>query len=950
MKVRYVCFLSAFLLAFLPGVGSAQSGFHSIYSIDGTDVWGVGDAGVYYRSYDGGVSYTTGTLGNKTLRGVVHRGLTAIVVGDSGKVWRSTNNGGAWSIYVAGDATNLRAVELPSDLIAYAVGDAGKILKSVDGGVNWGPQTSGTALALNAVKFTSDLDGWAVGNGGTVLHTTDGGANWNPVATGATNDLLAVDALGSDVWVVGRYGTALNSTNSGGNWSFVNLKLDAKADVRAVTLQAGNVVYLAGGGGFIRKSTDGGATWTFLIHDIQAPITDAFFTGNSGWVCSRTNRVMARTTNGGTNWSFPTGATVGRSWALKQSNPSGDARGHTIGYSAQNPNALYALMGGVVFKSLNEGENWTQIATIPGGTQSNAFFVSPKDSNMWVAAVTGSDRVVRTINAGANWTTTLTHSFGEWGIPMGIHPDKPDTLFFGGDSDVLYRSTDFGATWSTWGSRVFRSPCDIVVVPESDSGVVLIGDGITSSGLWDLMRSNDHGASFKIIAQGTGSGSEVPGMANSRLRPNTTFATAWSSNGVRRTTNAGLGWTQVHTSSSAWGVDVAADDPNVVVFGRYSGGTTHLALDGGPAQTSFLSISLGGTNYSFLARDRALILALQAAGIYKLNVTYSYATTSTQSLTLTAPNGGEVWPVGSQRNVTWNSQNVGLARIEYRTAPADPWQLVAEVPGYLGTYAWTIPCTPTATAEVRVRDAWDAAPEDLSNSSFTISGAQAASNPTDVDFSSQAAGGCYTQVVTIQNAGNTTLNATVAVAGAPYHVGRGSLSVGPGLSDTVGVTFCPTSAGTFPDTLVLTSNACGAGPLRIPITGTATSSAVVNLTLPLGGESWEWNTEHELTWTSTNVTNVALDYRVAPGAGWNAIVASVPASQEAYTWTIPNAPADSAQVRVRDVGGTTEDLSDYFRILVPMFGATPDPLDLGSTNPGTPVSSVLTVQNRGGAD
>ncbi|HYM79900.1 MAG TPA: choice-of-anchor D domain-containing protein, partial [Candidatus Limnocylindria bacterium] len=231
-----------------------------------------------------------------------------------------------------------------------------------------------------------------------------------------------------------------------------------------------------------------------------------------------------------------------------------------------------------------------------------------------------------------------------------------------------------------------------------------------------------------------------------------------------------------------------------------------------------------------------------------------------------------------------------------------------------------------------------------------ISGAQAASNPTDVDFSSQAAGGCYTQAITIQNAGSTTLSATVAVTGAPYHVGRGSLSVGPGLSDTVGVTFCPTSAGTFPDTLVVTSNACGAGPLRIPITGTATSSAVVNLTLPLGGESWEWNTEHELTWTSTNVTNVALDYRVAPGAGWNAIVASVPASQEVFTWTVPNAPADSAQVRVRDVGGTTEDLSGFFQILVPMFGATPDPLDLGSTDPGTPVGSVLTFENKGGAD
>ena len=105
----------------------------------------------------------------------------------------------------------------------------------------WGPQTSGTALALNAVKFTSDLDGWAVGNGGTVLHTT----------TAAPTGIRSQPAPPTTCWRWmrwhrrlggGRYGTALRART---RRELVVRRPQArrKSDVRAVTLQTGNVVY-----------------------------------------------------------------------------------------------------------------------------------------------------------------------------------------------------------------------------------------------------------------------------------------------------------------------------------------------------------------------------------------------------------------------------------------------------------------------------------------------------------------------------------------------------------------------------------------------------------------------------------------------------------------------------------------------------------------------------------
>ncbi|HEY2954804.1 MAG TPA: hypothetical protein VGK89_06110, partial [Candidatus Eisenbacteria bacterium] len=67
--------------------------FNAVFSRDGLDVIAVGDSGIVYRSVNGGNHWTSGRLGSKPLRDVVARGWTAVVVGDSGKVWRTADAG-----------------------------------------------------------------------------------------------------------------------------------------------------------------------------------------------------------------------------------------------------------------------------------------------------------------------------------------------------------------------------------------------------------------------------------------------------------------------------------------------------------------------------------------------------------------------------------------------------------------------------------------------------------------------------------------------------------------------------------------------------------------------------------------------------------------------------------------------------------------------------------------
>lgn len=94
-------------------------------------------------------------------------------------------------------------------------------------------------------------------------------------------------------------------------------------------------------------------------------------------------------------------------------------------------------------------------------------------------------------------------------------------------------------------------------------------------------------------------------------------------------------------------------------------------------------------------------------------------------VSVTAPNGGEVWAVGSSQNITWSSLNVTNVKIEYTTNNGTAWSVVAaSVPAASGTYAWSVPNTPSAQSKVRISDASNSTVIDESNGTFTIGQAQ----------------------------------------------------------------------------------------------------------------------------------------------------------------------------------------------------------------------------------
>lgn len=836
-------------------------GMLGVATADGATIWAVGPAGRVLRSADGGVTWGSQVLDSVTLRGAVVTGSLVLAAGDGGRLHRSTDWGTGWSAVVLNGGLPLHALCVAPGSVIWAAGEGGGLLSSADGGATWTPRVSGTAQTLTSLWFSDSLTGYAAGAAGTLRRTADGGATWSDAAgAGWTSDLSAVRGAGGAVLVTGTGGFAAKSTTGGLTWSLLPFTTDSRADVTALHVFTADSAVFALGGGSLWTTGNGGAGFTWGRHQLHGSVHDVVFHDpQHGWAVSGLTDAVLRTSDGGATWLLPAGTTVTYSWSRRLVENS--SIGNTFVIAPWNPRHVYVAMGDSIYRSTDRGETWTyrsRITSGPGATHS--FYISPKDSNLWVVAHTGGgDAIKRSTNGGATWTVTLARNFTSYGMPLEMDPAHPDTLLFApdgtgsGGSDangILYRSTDFGLTWDTLAATSFRSPCDVVIVPDSSS-LVYVGDGITGSGRGKFWRSEDAGETWKLVD--SVSGSEIPTVTMSRLRRNEAVHTSWGSGGVRKTTDFASSFTQIATTSSAWGVDVAKDDPEVIMFGVYGGGITYLSTNGGSSFPAGQQASLTGSNYAILAYDRATFLAQQSGGVYKLRVAYSVPLSTVQTLAMLAPNGGESWAYGSVHPITWTAGNITAVKLEYAVAPGGPWQTITpSTPAGAGSFAWMIPDAATTQARVRVSDAGDSSPVDSSDAPFTITVPALAMLPGTLDFDTVQAGGTRTDTVRITNTGTGPLVITSVTGGSGvFTPGRTSFTVPAGGSDTLSVRFAPVASGLVLDTLLI-RNTSPAGTVSLPVSGVGVVTGPMTVGIPM-----------EAGWNMVSLPVLPADVRTA---------------------------------------------------------------------------------------
>ncbi|MBU2447466.1 MAG: hypothetical protein KJ666_18085 [Bacteroidetes bacterium] len=357
--------------------------------------------------------------------------------------------------------------------------------------------------------------------------------------------------------------------------------------------------------------------------------------------------------------------------------------------------------------------------------------------------------------------------------------------------------------------------------------------------------------------------------------------------------------------------------PDEVYIYRPNGTTSS---NGNPSNANFSS-DVGRTSItdisnpsSFLSNGNSGGLNISNIGSIGNSISFIVTIPGSSIITVTSPNGGENWQAGSTQSITWTSSGVSTVNIEYTTNNGSNWTtIIASTPAGAGSYAWTVPNTPSSQCRVRISDASNSSVNDLSDGIFTISPAPAISilSPN---------GGESWQVGTNQNI--TWTSTSISNVKIEYTTNNGT-------SWSIIIATTPASNGSYswviPNTpssqcKVRISDATNS-ILNSVSNNSFTISPVPTITLisPNGGESWQVGTNQNITWTSSTVTNLKIEYTTNNGSNWLPIVTSTPASAGIYSWTIPSTPSNQCRVKVSDASNLSlNDQSDNVFTLLPL--------------------------------
>jgi photosystem II stability/assembly factor-like uncharacterized protein len=295
-----------------------------------------------------------------------------------------------WSPVSSGTANDLRGVYVLDSGTGFAVGDAGTILKSTDAGLTWSALTSGTTKALYDVYFFNETEGVAVGDGGLILRTMDGGATWTAIASGVRDGLRCVSFNGANGICGGLAQDILYSSDSGATWH-VSQKGFFGGGFFGAHMLSPTLGFITGQNsnfqGLEGTTVDGGVHWSFhkfYFNGNEGNADDNFFfndmTGVTSGVLFDGTGAIARTTNGGTDWSS-TIFTQG----MQGIDFPGPEAGFAVGFV------------GTILKSTDVGVSWSAQTS---GTFFDLLDVHFQGNGLTGLAVGASGTILRTTNGG----------------------------------------------------------------------------------------------------------------------------------------------------------------------------------------------------------------------------------------------------------------------------------------------------------------------------------------------------------------------------------------------------------------------------------------------------------------------------------------------------------------------------------------------------------------------
>lgn len=278
--------------------------------------------------------------------------------------WRSDDGGATWTVKSTwtnyGVAQEVHAdkhmLEWQDNSTLWEGNDGG-IYKTVDGGDVWTDHTGDMVISQMYRIGVSETDTKIVAglqDNGSKLRSNNG--VWTDEVGGDGMD-CAINPLNSSVmYACIQYGELRRSTNGGTSWTDIQNNIPGAPSGGWVTpyvLDPAAPSTIYAGYNDLYKSTNQGGTWTTLGDFSGGKLESiAISPSNSSYIYAQINGTLHRTTDGGVSWISLN--TMGSSTSMVKVSPT-------------NPETIYAVRqgysnGNKVFKSTNGGATWTNIS------------------------------------------------------------------------------------------------------------------------------------------------------------------------------------------------------------------------------------------------------------------------------------------------------------------------------------------------------------------------------------------------------------------------------------------------------------------------------------------------------------------------------------------------------------------------------------------------------------
>jgi photosystem II stability/assembly factor-like uncharacterized protein len=206
--------------------------------------------------------------------------------------------------YPAGD-TRINDICFSSPQTAVCVGDSSLVLRTTDGGETWTRLTLPLIGNCLDVYFLSEAEGWIAGQ--VLLHTTNAGTSWSVAGPKCANVYFNTSARGQIA-----VGTGIMRTeDSGRTW------LDAPITGERKEVQISDFHYPTSDTGYavspwsVMRTVDSGRSWTvasagWANSDTLATLLEQvhFFSGTEGIIRGWYGPKLLRTGNAAKDWEF----------------------------------------------------------------------------------------------------------------------------------------------------------------------------------------------------------------------------------------------------------------------------------------------------------------------------------------------------------------------------------------------------------------------------------------------------------------------------------------------------------------------------------------------------------------------------------------------------------------------------------------------------------------------